>query len=248
MLRSPDGTRCATYTSDGLAHLWELATGTHVRAFIHEQALLSAACFTPDGSRLVVTSSNGHLWVWDVARGERVAKGFARDYWFQHLVPLADGRRMISGASNRQMAIWDLERGEPELFAGPPVQVSALALTPDERFAVTSVFELDKPGSLQVWDVASRSRVAELKAEDKTSFGCLVLADAGRLAVAAGRGGQLMVVSLPDAAIVHALPGRSAGCRGWYGWQTIGCSRAAPRTIGRCCARSTSNAGWCCAR
>lgn len=204
---APDGGRCATYTSDGAVHLWDLGTGGHVRAFRHEEALLSAVCFTPDGSRLVVTSSRGHLWVWDVASGERVATARHAEYWFQHLAPLDGGARLLSGAVDRRLAIWDLQRGgEPEWFAEPRVHVTDLAVTPDERFAVVSVYELHRAGSLQVWDIAARSRVATHAASGKSNFNALVLVDGGRLAVAAAAGGQVVVLALPDATVVRAVP------------------------------------------
>lgn len=204
---SPDGTRCATHTSDGVVHLWDMSSGTHLRALAHEVALLSEVCFTPDGARLVVTSSRGHLWVWDLASGTRVAAALHKEYWFQRLAPLRDGRRVLSGAVDRPLALWDLERGgEPELFERPQVHVTAMAVTPDERYVALTAYETKAPGSLQVWDIGSRTQVAKHPAADKTSFTALALADEGRLAVTGAAGGRALVLTLPDARVVHELP------------------------------------------
>lgn len=202
---APDGTRCATHTSDGTVHLWDLTSGAHVRAFSHEQPLLSAVRFTPDGSRLIVTSSRGHLWVWDVASGEQVATGKQSEYWFQQLAPLRDGARMLTGAVQRKLAIWDIARGgDPEDFASPLLHVTDLEVTPDERYAVVATYEGDKPGKLQVWDVAGRVKVAEHQASGKGSFSELLLAEAGRLAVVA-HNKDVLVVALPEATPVRTI-------------------------------------------
>ena len=71
---SPDGTRIATATEEGVTGLWDASTGTlKVECRGHKSKVLSVA-FRPDGLRLVTTSADGTVRQWDSTTGREVER------------------------------------------------------------------------------------------------------------------------------------------------------------------------------
>src|SRR5262249_574112 len=65
---SPDGRRLVTVngSEDGVAELWDTASGKRLAVLRHKRPMKSAA-FSPDGSTIVTAASDGLIRLWDVA-------------------------------------------------------------------------------------------------------------------------------------------------------------------------------------
>ena len=62
---SPDGTRIATATEDGVTRLWEPSTGKMTAECRGHTSKVLGVAFRPDGKRLVTSSLDGTVRQWD---------------------------------------------------------------------------------------------------------------------------------------------------------------------------------------
>jgi WD40 repeat protein len=65
---SPDGTRIASASTDGVGRVWPL-DGGHVLPLIGHTAALTSIAFSPDGGLLVTASRDDTARIWDAAAG-----------------------------------------------------------------------------------------------------------------------------------------------------------------------------------
>src|SRR5262249_43674772 len=120
---SPDGTLLATGLSDGVARLWDTATGKLVRALPGHPGYVLALAFSADGRTLAVGSWRS-VRLWEVAgvKGASPAGGRPRgrvtevegDGFGAAVSP--DGRGLACGCGDSAILLWDVagrQGGEP---------------------------------------------------------------------------------------------------------------------------------------
>ncbi len=152
---SPDGTRAASGTIDGLVELWDTQTGQRVDTFRGHVGRVESVAFSPDGTRLASSGIDGSVRLWDIDR-QRVALslpttagGYADLY--SELSP--DGQTVLTGVGTTAVRLWSTSTGK--LLAGPfehrqPVQCANL--TPDGKRLIVA----DRGKLVRIWDVAAR--------------------------------------------------------------------------------------------
>ncbi len=121
------------------------------------------------GPRLVSGGYDGRLIWWDVASGKRIRDISAHSRWIRRVAATPDGSVVASVADDMVCRLWDAETGSlrhelrghaeftPHHFTS---MLFACAVSPDGRLVATG----DKVGHVNVWDIDSGSRVAELDA------------------------------------------------------------------------------------
>jgi WD40 repeat protein len=75
---APDGRLAATASGDGIARLWEVATGQEVLHLFGHDAPLQSVAFSPDGKRLVTSGRDGMVRVYLLELAELRALAEAR--------------------------------------------------------------------------------------------------------------------------------------------------------------------------
>jgi WD40 repeat protein/tetratricopeptide (TPR) repeat protein/tRNA A-37 threonylcarbamoyl transferase component Bud32 len=180
---SPDGRSILTACEDGVARLWDVATGKVVVTTSQHKSGLKFATFSPNGQHFVTcsgTSNEGSVVrVWDSTTGlpstpPLVHKGM--------VVPLAvfspDTRWLAMtgqgmGVDSAEVQVWDAATGQQII---PPLrpgchEVSHLEFSPDgsRLLATCNPFFMDRgdvepAGWVQVWDVATwKPKIPPLK-------------------------------------------------------------------------------------
>ena len=102
---SPDGMRVVTASDDGMARVWDAATGNELLRLSHGGALRNAL-FSPDGRRVLTHDSEEELRLWDAAAGRQIAVLPHGDRVFSAAFS-RDGRRIVSGGDEPTVHIWN---------------------------------------------------------------------------------------------------------------------------------------------
>ena len=70
---SPDGTRLATYSGDGIIAIWDTDTGELLQSIAHSGGRIFQINWFPRQDRILASEAGGHIKIWDVATGTEVA-------------------------------------------------------------------------------------------------------------------------------------------------------------------------------
>jgi WD40 repeat protein len=173
---SPDGAVLASGSEDNTGMLlWDAARGARIGAPLvaHPGAEANVHEFIADGSGLL-SSSGTEVAVWDlggVTLGQRITD--AHQGRVHGLASTPDGRLLATaGADDGTVRLWDTAGRRP---AGPPLRsgvhsVSDVALSPDGRLLALGTFPEPGRGPIQVqlWDTATRRRMAAFESQDQT--------------------------------------------------------------------------------
>jgi WD40 repeat protein len=176
------------YAAEGVADLWDLATGKRVRRLVDGQGTFRSATFTADG-RLVLIGGGGTI----PAEGGRKAHEFQGEMnlldplaarWLRSLTPppptpgvqhrytgatvlSPDGRTLYVSYNTGAIVGFEVATGQPRrTLSGHRDYVAALECSPDGRRLLSG----GKDGTALVWDVtlagAAKPRKESLGADD----------------------------------------------------------------------------------
>jgi WD40 repeat protein len=151
---SADGRLALTGSADGMAILWDTATGLKLRSYDTHRELMYGAAFVGDGRRFVTIGSEGSAKLWDVVSGKTL-RTYAHDPPEASLcgpAVSADGRRLLTGSFDRRAVLWDLETGQKLREFPDHIRLLAhVALSSDGRLALTGTCD----GVVSLWDTSS---------------------------------------------------------------------------------------------
>ena len=150
---SPDGSLLATASQDGVARLWNPATGELVRRLTGHGAAVDFVAFDPDGTRLLTGSDDGTGRVWDVADGTTLLTLEGQPQGVTSVAWSGDGELLATTSYDGTVFIRDAVTGDPiHRLNGSSGVILASAFSPDSRWLATTS---DEDGALRIWDVAT---------------------------------------------------------------------------------------------
>ena len=201
---SPGGRHLLT-TSEGQAHLWNLATARevfpprqHEYHFVEshmDEYLKMFARFSPDGKR-IATASGFTARVWDAETGTAVLEPLKHPSWVEHVEFSRDGSKLVTTCADRGVRVWDAATG---IQLSEPMQVRS-----EYIFSFSAQFSPDGK-----WIVATTP---------------------GRFSIPPGVDGLGNAQRLLSSSRIVSRPGRGAGRSN--GWTKRGCR---DRCHGRTC-------------
>ncbi|MER5645884.1 hypothetical protein [Streptosporangium sp. NPDC002524] len=161
---SPDGTRLAAGSTDGLVRVWPwvsdgLSTGPPVVLRGHRGQALSPK-FSPDGRRLAVPGTDETIRIWDLYRDAApvVLSGHEGPVWNAAFSP--DGRRLASAGSDGTIRVWNSDgTGAPQVLREHEGQITAVAFSPDGRVLASAGHD----ATVRLWDLRGRGEPRVLR-------------------------------------------------------------------------------------
>ena len=195
---SPDDTRIVTAGEDGMAVVWDAATGQDIAALVGHgrrnesgSRNLYDAAWSPDGSRIVTTGVDCTARVWDATSGAELVTflGHVRDGLGSCSVNDAawspDGGRIVSGGDDSTARVWDAATGQELLTLERLSWVQRVAWSSDGGRIMTADTSRTK-----VWDATTGAELLSLSSGELESISDAAWSPNETLIAIAGSGGD----------------------------------------------------------
>jgi WD40 repeat protein len=202
----PAGTRLATGSSDFVARVFDLASGSEELQFKGHRDRVSSVQFSPD-SQLLATGSfdrTVHLWNAKTAKIEHQLEGHTGAVMSVAFSP--NGKTLASGSLDGTIRLWDVASGElVRTLRGHGSWVNSVAFTPDGKQLVSG----SSDGTVKIWAPQTGEVIKTLQATKAEVRSIAVSRDGEHLA-AGIRYGQIKVWKTSDWELLHDIQGHRA--------------------------------------
>ncbi|MGB3516780.1 MAG: protein kinase [Elainellaceae cyanobacterium] len=162
---SPDGQVIATGSPDRTARLWDVATQTEVRRWLHAHSVVQVV-FSQDGQRLVTATGSplplrqGHsAQVWDVQTGEAIAQ-VAHQGNITDVALSDDGTLLATASFDRTAQVWDLTQNTLVAQVQHQEAVMGVTLTQGRQLGTASL-----DNTAQLWELVGNPALTVLEEE-----------------------------------------------------------------------------------
>lgn len=134
---SPDNTRLAAGSADGLVRVWPWRQGGPPAEPVvlrgHRGEALSPK-FSPDGRRLAVPGTDATIRIWDLSGGDARIALTGHDGAVWNVAYSPDGRLLASAGRDGTVRLWNPDgTGSPRVLRGHEGEVTTVAFSPDGR-------------------------------------------------------------------------------------------------------------------
>src|SRR5579862_5418342 len=193
--------RLVTATSSKV-QAWDLRERKELRSFTPSTSYLVALAIKPDGKTVVGALSDGTLFTWDSGADDPAILEREAAPGVVALALSAGGSRLALAARDKSLRVRELPGGKEWKWAGPPVTVSALALSPDGRRVLTG----SANGTVTLW-TAETGEAGSGVGGHTGSVTCAAFSPDGGLLATGGADAQIRIASSADGTPVKTLTG-----------------------------------------
>jgi WD40 repeat protein len=202
---SHDGTVIVTWGDDGVARIWNAATGALVRELQHAPGItIELVTFTDDDTRVATSGDDGWARVWDAKTGTLVRAIHASDALVLHHlygVLSHDGKRVLTVTIEGIGAGWDVATGERLGGFRHGSLVTGGQLSPDGTRAVTCGTD----HLVKVWDATTNGAlVVQLAGATSLVWKCVFSPD-GKRVLGTEHDGRALVWDIASGAAITSV-------------------------------------------
>jgi WD40 repeat protein len=160
---TPDG-KLAIFSSGVQCIFWNLVTGKVLQVLNgHTKKILSVS-LTPDGCKAISSSEDNTILIWDLKSG-KIIHAFHNSIEYNTIVISPDGKMAVACGKEAIIKL-DLESKITDIINVSGIFFTAIAITPDCKFAITGSYE----STCIFWDLYNGKQIKTLEGHtDKVS-------------------------------------------------------------------------------
>jgi WD40 repeat protein len=162
---SPDGRILASAGQDHAIKLWDVASGSELRALAGHRGEVSSVAFSPDGRILASGGTDGSIKLWDAASGSQLQtlEGHTKPVYSVAFSP--DGSALASASRDQTIKLWEVTSGRLlRALVGHTDTVKTVAFSRDGRTLASG----SSDHTIKLWNVADGSDLRTLVASGIT--------------------------------------------------------------------------------
>jgi geranylgeranyl transferase type-2 subunit beta len=160
---APRGDAVAAGGIDGRIVVWDVASGEKRRELVGHKSWINSLALSAGGERIVSGSSDGTVKIWSAASGELQKTLPASKAEVRSVAISPDGKQIAAGIRYGAVKVWNTESWEEIAdWQSPADDVGAVAFTPDGKQLLVGLGEWNRPGRVEVWDIAGSKKAREL--------------------------------------------------------------------------------------
>ncbi|REG27009.1 WD40 repeat protein [Archangium gephyra] len=206
----PDGSRIITSNSEGLARIWDVASGRPLVTLKGHTGPVRSARFDSAGARAATAGQDGLARVWDVASGKLLVtlSGHTDAVWDARFSP--EGSRLLTLSRDGTVRTWDAASGRHLLtLVRRPEQVGFAMFSPDSTRIVTAGGD----GTMRIREVESGGLLVTLTAHSGAVLTARFNPEGTRI-VTAGLDGTARLWDAASGRLLATLSGHADGVLG----------------------------------
>ena len=168
MAFSPDGSTIVTAGADGFVRLWDTATGAPRSAVKYNPC--ASVAYSPDGRMIASAHQDGDVVLWDARDGQQLGLLKGHRGPVAEVVFAPDGRSLATAGNDKTVKLWNLTTRRQTARAtlkGDLTPVWSLSYSPDGRTLAVADGPVDTPGTVTLWDVATRKVKSTLDGHER---------------------------------------------------------------------------------
>jgi serine/threonine protein kinase/Tol biopolymer transport system component len=206
---SPDGKQIVSGGRDGLAKLWDSATGADLLIYRgHAPLYVNAVAWSPKGTLIASAGSDATVQIWNAKTGKVSMTYRGHTDYVATLAWSPDATRIVSAGGDptrngdHTVHIWEVSTGRPLLiYTGHIQEVHAVAWSPDG----TRIASASADTTVQVWNVRDGAPIFTYPNHHEEVWGVAWSPDGTRL-VSGGHDGTVQVWSPVQGSVITVNP------------------------------------------